>query len=146
MFSKTCEYALRAILYIAQKTDEKTRIGIKEIAEEIGSPTHFIAKILQDLSRKGIVQSVKGPNGGFYLNDKSKKQPLINVIIAVDGDKVFKNCTLGLGQCSKEKPCPLHHEFESIKAKMESVLQNSSLDSFSDALDKELTFLNLNKK
>jgi len=143
MFSKTCEYAMRAVLYLAQKTDEQTKISIKEIAEEIGSPTYFIAKILQDLSRKGIVQSVKGPNGGFYLNKKSKAQPLINVIIAVDGDKMFKNCTLGLGQCSKEKPCPLHHEFESIKAKMEEILCNSSLVSFSEALDKQLTFLNL---
>ncbi|MBL7758392.1 MAG: Rrf2 family transcriptional regulator, partial [Chitinophagaceae bacterium] len=51
MFSKTCEYAIRAMLFVAQKTKEGDRIGIKEIAKGIDSPEHFIAKILQDLSR-----------------------------------------------------------------------------------------------
>jgi Rrf2 family protein len=143
MFSKTCEYAIRAVLYIAQKADEQRKISIKEIAEEIGSPVHFIAKILQELSRKGIVQSIKGPNGGFYLNAKSRSQPLMNVILAIDGDKVFKNCALGLGQCSGDKPCPLHHEFQKIKSEMEQVLRESSLDSFSEALNSQLTFLNV---
>ncbi len=144
MFSKTCEYAIRAVLYVAQKTDEQNKISIKDIAAAIGSPVHFIAKILQDLSRKGIIQSVKGPNGGFYLNAASKRQPLMNVIVAVDGDKIFKNCALGLGNCSKEKPCPLHHEFEKIKSQMERVLENATLESFSKSLDQQLTFLNLN--
>ena len=67
MFSKTCEYAIRAVLFIAQKSADGTKIGIREIAKGIDSPEHFIAKILQDLSRKGMVQSQKGPAGGFYL-------------------------------------------------------------------------------
>jgi AraC-like DNA-binding protein len=70
MFSKTCEYALRALIYIAQQSKNDSRVGIKDISKSINSPEHFIAKILQDLSRKGFVQSVKGPNGGFYMDQK----------------------------------------------------------------------------
>ena len=65
IFSKTCEYAMRAVFFIAAKTANGGRVGIKEIATGIDSPEHFLAKILQDLSRRGVIQSAKGPNGGF---------------------------------------------------------------------------------
>ena len=73
MFSKACEYAIRAMLFIAQKSEAGYNIGIKEISKGIDAPEHFLAKILQELSRKGIVQSIKGPNGGFYLDESAKK-------------------------------------------------------------------------
>ena len=65
MFSKTCEYAIRAVLFIAQKSEDGKRVNIKSIAKNINSPESFIAKILQQLTKRGIVQSVKGPNGVF---------------------------------------------------------------------------------
>ena len=68
IFSKTCEYAMRSVFFIAHRTASGTRVGIKEISSGIDSPEHFLAKILQDLSRRGIVQSVKGPNGGYYMD------------------------------------------------------------------------------
>ena len=71
MFSKTCEYAIRALIFIAQKSKDRSRISIKDISSGIDSPEYFIAKILQDLSRKGFVQSAKGPNGGFYMEGKN---------------------------------------------------------------------------
>lgn len=70
MFSKTCEYAIRAMIFIAQRSKDGQRVGIREIAKGIDSPEHFIAKILQQLARKGVVASVKGPNGGFFLDEK----------------------------------------------------------------------------
>src|SRR5690554_5041392 len=69
VFSKSCEYAMRAVFYIARSTQEGRRVSIREIAEKIKSPEPFLAKILQKLSKEGIVQSIKGPNGGFYLNE-----------------------------------------------------------------------------
>ena len=69
MFSKTCEYAIRALIFIAHKSKGGLKTGIKEISAGIDSPAHFIAKILQDLSRRGLVQSMKGPTGGFYLDE-----------------------------------------------------------------------------
>ena len=141
MFSKTCEYAIRATIFIAQKTKEGERIGIKEIAKGIDSPEHFIAKILQDLSRKGIVQSAKGPNGGFYLDKISMKRSIADVVKAIDGDKVFLGCGLGLKQCSEAEPCPIHHEFKRIRKQLFGMLEKAKVGAFTDALEHSLAFL-----
>ena len=82
MFSKTCEYAIRALIYIAQKAKNGEKVGIKDIAVGIDSPEYFIAKILQELSRKGYVQSVKGPNGGFYMSKENLEMSLAEIVRA----------------------------------------------------------------
>ncbi len=141
MFSKTCEYAIRAVLFIAQKTSDGQRVGIKEIAKNINSPEHFIAKILQELTRRDVLQSVKGPNGGFYLDQKSRKQSLADIVMAVDGDQIFKGCGLGLKQCSETHPCPIHHEFKQVRKDLYRMLQKARVDSFSESLENNLSFL-----
>lgn len=102
MFSKTCEYAIRALILIAQKSKNGYKTGIKEIAESIDAPEPFIAKILHDLSKKGLVQSLKGPAGGFFLDKGSLKNSLADIVKAVDGDKIFSGCGLGLHYCSEK--------------------------------------------
>ncbi len=141
MFSKTCEYAIRAVLFIAQKTSEGDKVGIREIAKGIDSPEHFIAKILQDLSRKGVIQSQKGPAGGFFLDKSSLNATPADVVRIVDGDKIFSGCALGLKQCSESKPCPLHHDFKKIRDNISKVLQASRLGEFNSQLEKNLYFL-----
>jgi len=141
MFSKTCEYAIRAVLFIAQKSEDGSKVGIREIAKGIDSPEHFIAKILQDLSRKGLVQSQKGPSGGFYLDKTSLHATLADVVRVVDGDKIFSGCALGLKQCSEIKPCPLHHEFKKIREDILRFLQSAKLGEFNRQLEQDLFFL-----
>lgn len=126
---------MRAVFFIAHKTASGGRVGIKEIAHGINSPEHFLAKILQDLSRKGIIQSAKGPNGGFYINEVSLKRPLSKVVEAIDGDGLFTGCGLGLEQCSETNPCPLHHEFKDIRNQMSEMLQKASIEDFNGDLD-----------
>ena len=130
MFSKACEYAIRATLFIAQKSEHGDKVGIKEISKGIDAPEHFLAKILQDLSRKGIVQSLKGPNGGFYLDNSAKKCTIADVVSAVDGDKLFTGCGLGLKICSEKNPCPLHDEFKIIRKKLLLMLQSATITEF----------------
>lgn len=141
MFSKTCEYAIRAVIFIAQQTKEGSRIGIKDIAKGIDSPEYFIAKILQDLSRKGYVQSAKGPTGGFFLNDENLNQSLSEIVREMDGDKIFTGCALGLKECSETHPCPVHNEFKYIRKQLKNMLENSRIVDFLDPLDAHLTFL-----
>jgi len=141
MFSKTCEYAIRAMIFIAQKTKEGNRIGIRDIAKGIDSPEHFIAKILQELSRKGLVQSAKGPNGGFYLDAHSMKQSLADIVRAVDGDKIFQGCGLGLRQCSETHPCPIHHEFKSVRKQLFQMLEKARVGTFTEALETSMAYL-----
>lgn len=141
MFSKTCEYAIRAMIFIAQKTKNSNRVGIKEIAKGIASPEHFIAKILQELSRRGLVQSAKGPNGGFYLDEPSLNGSLADIVKAVDGDKIFSGCGLGLSHCSEAKPCPIHHEFKKIRTDMYHMLQAAKLNDLHEQLEKKAAYL-----
>ncbi len=141
MFSKTCEYAIRAVIFIAQQSKNGERVGIKDIAKGIDSPGHFIAKILQELSRKGMIQSAKGPNGGFYMDNQALKRSLADIVRTIDGDQLFQGCALGLKQCSEAYPCPVHHEFKSIRKQLFNMLEKSKVGAFTDELDQHLIFL-----
>jgi Rrf2 family protein len=141
VFSKTCEYALRAVFFIAQRTANGGRVGIKDIAGSIGSPEHFLAKILQDLSKRGIVQSVKGPNGGFYLDKKSLEQPLADVVEAIDGSGIFTGCGLGLEECSAANPCPIHDEFMVVRNQLQRMLKSITIGQFNEELNLGIKFL-----
>ncbi|MES2111704.1 MAG: Rrf2 family transcriptional regulator [Bacteroidota bacterium] len=134
VFSKTCEYAIRAVFFIAHKTASGGRVGIKEVAGGIDSPEPFLAKILQDLSRKGIVQSAKGPNGGFYLDTDALKRPLTDIVEAVDGNALFTGCALGLKQCSEVNPCPLHNQFKAIRTEIHQLLATTEIGKFNQEL------------
>ncbi len=112
MLSKSCIYALRSIVFIAHNASVDSKISIKEIATELEMPVHYSGKILQQLTKSKIILSVKGPNGGFYLNEKLQKTKLTKVIEVIDGLDFFTNCGLGLKECSSEHPCPLHNEFK----------------------------------
>jgi Rrf2 family protein len=135
IFSKTCEYAMRAVFFIAHKTAEGGRVGIKEIAVGIDSPEHFLAKILQDLSRRGVIQSAKGPNGGFYVDDVILNMPIASIVEAVDGNDIFTGCGLGLEYCSEENPCPIHHEFKAIRNQMQDLLKTTKIGEFNEDLN-----------
>lgn len=141
MFSKTCEYAIRAMIFIAKRSKAGEKAGIKEISKEIDSPESFIAKILQDLSRKGLVLSTKGPNGGFFLDDKLLDGSLADIVKSVDGEKIFSGCGLGLKQCSEAKPCPIHYQFKIIREEMRNMLEGAKLSSFTEQLENRLAFL-----
>ena len=141
MFSKTCEYAVRAMIFIAQKSKNGNKVSIKEIAKGIDSPEHFIAKILQELSKKKLLQSMKGPKGGFYLDKNAFQCSLADIVKILDGDKLFTGCGLGLSQCSETHPCPIHHEFKSVRKSIQTMLENAKLGEFTEELEKSLTFL-----
>ena len=96
MFSKTCEYAIRASIFIAKQSYENKRTTICEISENIGSPKSFTAKILQILAKKEIVHSVKGIGGGFEIpKEYINKISLAQIVDAIDGENIYKGCGLG---------------------------------------------------
>jgi Rrf2 family protein len=146
MFSKACEYAIRAVLYISVKSVAGTRLGIKEIAKEIGSPEPFTAKILQTLSRDGIIQSAKGPNGGFYLDGKTKPISLDMIVKAIDGADVLHSCALGLKECSDQFPCPIHDDIKAYKNRLRDVLKKRTVQQLADGLSSGVTYLKNGKR
>lgn len=135
MFSKTTEYALRATIYIAQKSSEERKLGLSEIAKAIHSPKSFTAKILQQLtSGNNIVSSVRGPNGGFYISEKSKKLPVSSVLIAMGEYEKLEKCVLGLKQCSELKPCPMHSRYKLIKPQLIELFEKRTIQHLADEL------------
>ena len=141
MFSKACEYAIRAMIYIVTKTDDGSRVGIKDIASQTDTPEPFVAKVLQILSRKKIVASIKGPNGGFFIEPKSKHIPLIDIVKAIDGDALFLSCGLGIKNCSEKKPCPIHYEFKAIRDQITEMLKTNTIQDLAEGLVSGHTFL-----
>jgi Rrf2 family protein len=141
MFSKACEYGVRAMMFIAHKSKKNSRVGLKEIAKGIGSPEPFMAKILQELSRQGLLQSIKGPHGGFYIDSKGLKLTLAEIVSAIDGDQLFNGCGLGLKVCNENKPCPIHDEFKVIRNKLKALLETTRVGEFNESLEKGLTYL-----
>lgn len=129
------------MIFIAQKTKTGNKVGIKEIAKAIDAPEYFIAKILQDLSRKGLIQSLKGPTGGFYVEDASSMCSLADIVRAIDGDKLFTGCGLGLKNCNEAKPCPIHIQFKKVRESIYKMLESATVGEFSKQLEKNLAFL-----
>lgn len=130
MLSKTCEYALRAMIYIAQQSKDGSMVNIKEIAENINSPELFIAKILQGLSKQGFLHSSKGRYGGFYISQEDSKVSLADIVTAIDGDKMFSGCGLGLAYCSETNPCPIHNEYKEARDKLNEIYGMTTLEQF----------------
>ncbi|UCS92484.1 Rrf2 family transcriptional regulator [Echinicola marina] len=142
MFSKACEYAIRAVLYIATQSEQGKRTSLKAISKEIDSPEAFTAKILQQLSKNNVLQSIKGPNGGFEIDEASMQRiKLIEIVRIMDGEQLFTGCALGLKACNMDKPCPLHHEFLGIRTNIHQLLDNTTIKKLVNDLELGLTFL-----
>jgi len=109
-------------------------VALKEIAENIHSPEAFLGKILQNLSRAGIIRSMKRPGGGFYLDQGDMSTPLSEVVKAIDGESLFVGCGMGLEFCSEQYPFPLHHEFKTIRNNLSEMLQKTTVGQFNDEL------------
>jgi len=138
MFSKRAEYGIRALTVIGQATKDGKKIGIKEICELAKTPDSFTAKILQTLVRRGIVNSLKGPTGGFYFSQPLSEVSIYDIIEAIDGDGIFKKCGLGLSQCNAKKPCPLHYKFEVVRNELFKMCKENNLDDLQGEFYKEV--------
>ena len=68
MLSYTCKTAIKAVIYLASKSEQSDKVGMKEIAEHINASEHTVGKILQTLARHSLINSVKGPSGGFFIS------------------------------------------------------------------------------
>ena len=127
MFSKACEYAIKAIIYIAQQSHQQKRVNVKEVSKSVNAPEAFTAKILQQLCRENILESNRGKLGGFIFDiAKQKKTKIFDVVRIIDGDGIFTNCGLGLHKCSADNPCPIHDDFRKVRENLVTMTQKYS--------------------
>lgn len=142
MFSKACEYAIRAMICLAACSKKGERLTLTKIAGKTDSPQAFTAKVLQQLSKAGLIDSMKGPNGGFSLPAaKARKVKLSHVVKAIDGDAIYTGCGLGLKECSDKRPCPLHDHFRQVRKDLRRMLEGTSIEELSRGLKEGSTFM-----
>ena len=126
IFSRQCEYALQAVIYLALKpVGEMT--SIKELSKKLDIPYHFLGKILQDLTYKSLLSSQKGPQGGFRLAMPAKDITLFHIIEAVDGVAFTNSCVLGFPECSGQNPCAVHEKWAGVRETIYSMLVNKNI-------------------
>jgi Rrf2 family protein len=126
LFSKHCEYALQAITYIAMKP-AKSATSIRELAFVLKIPYHFLAKILQDLTTKGLLFSQKGPRGGFGLAKHARVITMLHVVDAIDGLDFTDRCVMGFTQCNNQTPCAAHSHWSTIRKGIYAMLAERNL-------------------
>ncbi len=142
MFSKACEYGIRATIHISDRSQQGERVSLKAVAKAIDSPVAFTAKILQSLAKHNLVISTKGASGGYEIPEKRRSEiTLFHIVEAIDGDNIYNGCGLGLKNCNERKPCPMHHQFKSIRDDLKHMLQSTTVQQLANELHDGLAFL-----
>ena len=141
MLSLTCKAAIKAVIYLASKSESGEKAGIKEIAGYTGTNEHTVGKLLQTLVKSDIIKSVKGPAGGFYLSKAQLRQPVLNIVEAIDGCDVFKACGLGLSKCSSSRPCPIHDEYKKARDIVERLFREKKVHDLCEPVNSGVAHL-----
>ena len=141
MLSKTCKTAIKAVIYLCSKFETGQNAGIKEVSEFINASEHTVGKILQTLVKQDVIKSLKGPSGGFFISKEQQKQPIINIVEAIDGRQIFTSCGLGLSKCSSRHPCPIHYEYKEARDMMEKLFRENNVMNLCEPVNKGLAYL-----
>ncbi len=141
MLSYTCKTAIKAVIYLASGTETGDKKSIKDIAEHIDASGHTVSKMLQTLVKRGVINSTKGPSGGFYMTKEQQLQPIIHIVEAIDGMAVFKECGLGLSQCSATHPCPIHEQYKKPRELLEKLFRENKVVDLCQPVTSGLAYL-----
>lgn len=141
MLSITCKTAIKAVIYLSGKSAQGEKAGMKEIAMHINASEHTVGKTLQALVRQGLINSMKGPAGGFYINEEQQNQPISNIVETIEGTGIFKECGLGLNKCSAAHPCPIHNEYKVARELIEKIFREKKVKDLCDPVSNGLAYL-----
>ncbi len=126
VFSRACEYALRALFEMARHP-EQDYWTVQELAQRVDVPAPFLAKTFQTLVKGKVLNSSKGRSGGFAFARKPGQIALLQVVEIIDGTTLAKDCALGLPACSESNPCAFHPHWKSIREGILVALRSESL-------------------
>ncbi len=133
IFQHATELAIRAMLFLAQQDPGKFS-PVHEIAGHLGASEAYLAKILQRLTRTGLIRSFRGPGKGMKLGRAPSTITLASLIGAVEAHKSEDDCVLGLRICSDETPCVLHEEWIPIRSAIHELLEKRTLADLAETV------------
>ena len=134
IYSRSAEYAIRAFMHLATVPPGKYAM-VKHIAEQSDIPTHFLAKILQQLARKGFLRSSKGPTGGFTLRKPATEISMIELVESIDGLADYQRCPGGMTECNDDQPCGLHDSWKTLRDRIIEYLERTTIAELAEARD-----------
>jgi Rrf2 family protein len=137
IYSNACSYAIRAMTRLALVRPEGY-VLLDELCEDAELPRHFVAKIFQQLVRRGLLLSAKGRGGGFALARPADQITLQDIVAVIDGIDQFDRCVVGMANCDDHQPCPQHDEFKVIREHIRSFLHETTLARMSRTLERKL--------
>lgn len=135
IFSRQCEYALQATTYLALKPSGQMT-SIKELTKKLNIPYHFLGKILQDLTYKGLLRSQKGPTGGFALAMSANDITLFHIVDAIDGNAFMTSCVMGFPECSGKNPCAVHDKWGGLRDGIYNMLVSRNIAQMAKEMKK----------
>lgn len=134
LYSSACEYAIRAVTYLAAHHEDEGLVKLRDICEAEDIPAPFLSSILQGLVTAGLLRSARGPTGGYALAHPPEELCLLDIKRAVDGVGELEECAVGLGPCSDEVPCPLHDSWKPIREQIRSYLEGTTMAQMAAAM------------
>jgi Rrf2 family iron-sulfur cluster assembly transcriptional regulator len=138
LFTKSCQYAIQAVLYLARSKPAGSSVHVQEISERLGIPRHFLGKVLQLLAHHGIVTSQKGMRGGFHLARHPRKITVMDIVAAIDGPAFFGDCIFGFPGCGEVKPCTMHEMWKGQKEGLLEILRRRTIEDLSLQMEERL--------
>jgi Rrf2 family protein len=135
IFSRQCEYAIQGVLYLALKPQGEMT-STKELTKRLDIPYHFLGKILQRLTQKGLLTSLKGPTGGFSLGKPPKDITLYDIVEAVDGSDFTSKCVMGFPECSGKDPCSVHNTWGRMRDDIYQMLVSKNISEMAKDMRK----------
>ncbi len=127
LYSKSAEYTIQAMLYLAENEGQGL-VMVSSIAEAYNIPKHFLAKLVQTLTRNHLIKSYRGRNGGIKLARSSAKITILQIVNAIEGPPPEQEmCVIGLDVCSDDVVCPLHNQWQHIGELVRDTLSNQTL-------------------
>ena len=142
IYSNACAYAIRAVTRLALM-NPGGYVLLDDLTAGTDLPRHFVAKIFQDLVRKGLLTSAKGRGGGFALAHPPHKISLFDIVECVDGVDQIDQCVVGMARCDDTQPCPQHDHWKPIRTKLRDFMQETTLDQMTSTLEHKLRSLGL---
>lgn len=146
IISKTLDYAVRTLIHLGKQPSEKT-ILMKEIAETQKIPSSYLAKVMRQLVKAGIVFSEYGPNGGYSLKKNPSEITLKQVYEAVEGELKMIECFDAPGSfCVFTSQCGQADIWYEIEAKLIKILESITIQ---DIIARDYLYpqkLNINKQ
>lgn len=133
LLSRTSQYAIQSLIFLATYEPGKPVLS-RHVAERLGVPVAYLAKIMQDLVRGGLLSSTRGRYGGFFLRENPSEVNLTRILELTEGVRFTDECVLGLKTCSDETACPLHRRWMPIKERVLDMLRQETLEDLAQAV------------